>query len=528
MRGTAGVLLSLVTLVQRHCNVVDAQIYHFDNVAVPANRSLHTLYAFYVYSLEESPDRHMGDPFVKFKGLQAVANEAGAKKLTADELLKNRGVQLSMMRYKDFWSLIDPRKFCSTTVDVQEKRTLEVNQLLVQKDVVLSLEDVDVYMYTVKFPNASSSNSHGSDRKVKLRSTGVYILVFSNCGDFVDATVSGDVVVKNAYGFLPGNEYHKMPFYYWLLLAYVALAMVWMMLSLRWWKELFMIQNCVAAVIFFGLIEAFLWYIFFNDWNSTGVRGKFLFILAILFTVLKSAFSYMLVLVASLGWGVTRPYLDHQVIIKIQGLCLLYIILDFIREAVLSFRHSHTLSLAFVLLCLLPVSLLNGTIFYWVFTALSTLMETLQERRQVAKLLLFQRLWKILILALGVATFTLLFQIFNLSRSITARWKYQWLFADGVSHMLFLFVLACMMYLWAPHKHSQRYAYSQVEISDKEGMPDKPEAVWADDDAGLDDIDADEGEESFWAATHKETGDGGLKASSHAAGPDIIGASAAE
>ena len=25
----------------------------------------------------------------------------------------------------------------------------------------------------------------------------------------------GSVVVKNAYGFLPGNEYHKMPFYGW-------------------------------------------------------------------------------------------------------------------------------------------------------------------------------------------------------------------------------------------------------------------------------------------------------------------------
>merc|ERR1712217_694773 len=158
---------------------------------------------------------------------------------------------------------------------------------------------------------------------------------------------------------------------------------------------------------------------------------------------------------------------------------------DFIRESVLSFRHSHSLSLAFVLLCLLPVSLLNGAIFYWVFTALSSLMETLRERRQSEKLTLFQRLWKILIAALAVATFTLLFQIFNLSRSITARWKYQWLLTDGVSHILFLFVLAAMMYLWAPHKYSQRYAYStQVGNGDAEygmKMDEKPgAAVWAD------------------------------------------------
>merc|ERR1712151_252800 len=98
-----------------------------------------------------------------------------------------------------------------------------------------------------------------------------------------------------------------------------------------------------------------------------------------------------------LGWGVTRPYLDARTVMKVQAVSFLYIVLDFIRESVLSFRHSHSLSLAFVFLCLLPVSLLNGAIFYWVFTALSSLMETLRERRQFEKLLLFRRLWKILI-----------------------------------------------------------------------------------------------------------------------------------
>ena len=106
----------------------------------------------------------------------------------------------------------------------------------------------------------------------------------------------------------------------------------------------------------------------------------------------------MLVLVASLGWGVTRPYLDQPTILKawcllmlqhsvdlnglaaleVQALSCFYIVLDFIRESALSFRcmkkashdcrviairigglpwirHSHSLSIAFVLLCLLPV-----------------------------------------------------------------------------------------------------------------------------------------------------------------------------
>jgi hypothetical protein len=479
---------------------------------VPTNRSLHTLYAFYIFSHEEAPERPLGQPFVKFHDL--VAKPGLSPVPQGINLQDYKGIQLSIMKYTDFWELINPKKFCCTQEDEVIQKCEKKDQLLVRKPAGTKYQDVDVYSVAVGFTEAPMK-----DVKMSVRRTGVYILVFSNCGDYADATVAGSIVVKNAYGFLPGNEYHKMPFYGWLLLIYVTLAVMWMVLSLRWWKELFNIQNCITAVIFFGLVEAFLWYIFFNDWNSTGVRGKMLFILAILSSVVKSIFSYMLVLVAALGWGVTRPYLDKQVILKIQAVCFLYIVLDFIRESVLSFRHSHSLSLAFVLLCLLPVSLLNGGIFYWVFTALSSLMETLRDRRQFEKLALFQRLWKILIFALAVATATLLFQIFNLSRSITTRWKYQWLFADGVSHILFLVVLAAMMYLWAPHKYSQRFAYSQqVDSSDPDGAAAAaPADVWAEE-GGLDDEPDDA--DSFWATTHNSNAEGPK------APADVIGSAA--
>lgn len=471
--------------------VARAQLFTLEALEAPANRSLHTLYAFYVFSFDEAPDRPLGQPFVKFKSLTGTSKASAANDY--------KGIQLSILRYTDFWNLIDPNRFCCSATDVTNKHCERPGQLLVQKPPGTDAADADVFTATVSFAGGFTDVKH------ILRMTGVYILVFSNCGDWSDATIDGSVIVKNSYGFLPGNEYHKMPFYGWLLLIYVGLAAVWMVLSMRWWKEVFSIQNCISVVIFFGLVEALLWYTFFNDWNGSGSRGKILFIFAILSSVVKSIFSYMLVLVASLGWGVTRPYLDRQVILKMQVVSVLYIVLDFIRESVLSFRHSHSLSLMFVLLCLLPVSLLNGGIFYWVFIALSSLMETLRERRQFEKLALFQQLWKILILALSVATFTLLIQIFNLSRSITSRWKHQWLFSDGISHLIFLVVLAAMMYLWAPRKDSQRFAYSVADgsaddLDDKKG--DSAD-VWGDA-GGLDEV---EDGESFWETTQRDDDD---------------------
>eukprot|EP00929_Paragymnodinium_shiwhaense_P050088 TRINITY_DN25246_c0_g1_i1.p1 TRINITY_DN25246_c0_g1~~TRINITY_DN25246_c0_g1_i1.p1 ORF type:complete len:510 (+),score=110.88 TRINITY_DN25246_c0_g1_i1:132-1661(+) len=484
-----GLLLWLLQCSE-HFRVAIAQIYDFEETPIPGNRSLQTVYAFYVYSEAEAPER-IAPPFVKFAHLVAKAENPPSPATVTLETYK--GVEVSIMRYRDFWSLIHPDKFCAGPEDVAAGLAKAADTLMVMKKPGQSFADVDMYIRTVPF------NRPSEDKNFNIKSTGIYILVLSNCGDLNEATVSGNVIIKNSYGFLPGIEYHKLPFYGWLFLGYVILAIVWLALSLRWWKEVFNIQNCIAAVIFFGLVESFLWYIFYHDWNSSGRRGKIVFVLAIWSTVVKSCFSYMLVLVASLGWGVTRPFLDSQVIRKIQVMSFLYIVLDFIREAVFSFRHSHSLSLAFVLLCLLPVSLMNGAIFYWVFTALSNLILTLQERRQTEKLALFQTLWRILIIALSIATFSMLFQFFDVSRDNTSRWRYQWFFVDGIPHILFVFVLIAMMYLWAPHKYSQRYAYSQQINNDLEDSGKGNQAVWADDDI-LDGGDDDDGD-SFWAAT---------------------------
>merc|ERR1712176_845885 len=165
-------------------------------------KSLHTMYAFYIYSHQDAPERTMGQPFVKFHSL--VSHSAAGSVKADTDLTEYQGVQLSILPYKDFWVLINPGKFCSTQDDAQKGLADRQDQLLVNKPAGSSYSDVNMYMHTVRFPK--ESNTHPKDVQVSVRATGVYILVFSNCGDFVQATVSGSVVVKNAYGFLPGNE----------------------------------------------------------------------------------------------------------------------------------------------------------------------------------------------------------------------------------------------------------------------------------------------------------------------------------
>mmetsp|Transcript_19210 Transcript_19210/g.48037 ORF Transcript_19210/g.48037 Transcript_19210/m.48037 type:complete len:337 (-) Transcript_19210:647-1657(-) len=230
-------------------------------------------------------------------------------------------------------------------------------------------------------------------------------------------------------------------------------------------KQLFAIHRCIGFVILIGLLECGLWYHYYADWNEDGVRPQTLFICAILSTVAKNIFSQVLVLLASLGWGITQPTLPRNTIFKIQLLTFLYLILDSVREVVLSVRHSLVLPLSFVLLCLIPIAFLHGGILYWIFVALSSLLTELERSRQTAKLDLYLKFWKVLVLSVVILGVSFLYQLYTYSTSIERqlekqKWSQLWIFTDLVGHALFLLVLVTMMHLWAPSARSHQIAYS--------------------------------------------------------------------
>ena len=78
--------------------------------------------------------------------------------------------------------------------------------------------------------------------------------------------------------------------------------------------------------------------------------------------------------------------------LKVQCLAFLYIGFDFLRYAVLSVRsgREHNLPFLVVMACVIPVSVMNGVIFMWVFSSLSNLMVPPSERQQTEKLWLFE------------------------------------------------------------------------------------------------------------------------------------------
>ncbi|CAJ1413687.1 unnamed protein product [Effrenium voratum] len=424
-------------------------------------RSENLLYVYFLSAEGQTPNVTKAPPYVEFRGLTVTSTDPAK----SDESLKGyQGFQIHMIRYEDLWNLVDTSRMCSNTEDVQQGLSKKEDHLILKRSPGQSLESVHVYRHQVSFYQKEP------DEKQLVQGRGVYFLVLSNCGSFDKATISGEVVVRNSHGFLPGNEYQKMPFYGILAALCLGIFLVWSLLCLRWWKVLFNIHLAIGFVTFLGILESAVWFFYLSAWNKDGLASKPFFSISVLVSVTKSTLSYMLVLSACLGWGVTKPILDGGTICRISCISIVYIILNVVREVVLSFRHTQSVPIPFVLLCLLPVSMMNGGIFYWIFSALTNLMETLEAQGQKAKLALFKRLWWILVLSITFAVVVLLAQIFVFANDAEARWQEQWLVTDGAPQGGFLFILLAIMWLWAPNEDSQRFAYSAQLDEEQEGM----------------------------------------------------------
>mmetsp|Transcript_93103 Transcript_93103/g.221439 ORF Transcript_93103/g.221439 Transcript_93103/m.221439 type:complete len:477 (-) Transcript_93103:20-1450(-) len=459
------------------CSTACAQIYKFKEATVPESKSLSLLYAFFIYDPPNvTGKRPPVTPFVQFKSLKASST---SEDFDNDKLKDYQGLQIHLIKYEDLWSQVDTSQMCATYYDVQQGLSQVQDHLIIRRNKGQSLADVNVYRHQLRFGKKEP------DERFVVKHGGVYYLVVSNCGTFDQATISGQIVVKHQHGYLPANEYSKMPFYGISGLVCSGLFVIWVLLCVRWWTQLFNIHLCIAAVCFLAVAEAGIWYLFLIDWNSSGIHSNFLFASAVVFSVTRSTSSYMLVLLACLGWGVTKPILDGSTICRILCLSFIYIVLNVIREIVLAYSHSQAIPIPFVLLCLVPVSILNGGIFYWIFVALTGLMETLESQGQTEKLQIFKKLWWILLIAIAFAVGVLMAQVFVFSRDFPARWEEQWMFTDGAPQVGYVCVLTAIMCLWAPNEDSQRFAYSaQIDANaddQKESVIAQAEGISDDD-----------------------------------------------
>ena len=126
------------------------------------------------------------------------------------------------------------------------------------------------------------------------------------------------------------------------------------------------------------MIEVNLRYFDFANFNTFGVRSTGLLVVAVLFEMGKKAASRLLVLVVSMGYGVTRPNLGASTF-KVLVLATLYFANGANQGVVTAVSHTSTILVSEYLL-LVPVTLLDFIFDLAILKSLNSTIALLKEK----------------------------------------------------------------------------------------------------------------------------------------------------
>eukprot|EP01024_Parvocaulis_polyphysoides_P036503 TRINITY_DN3244_c2_g2_i2.p1 TRINITY_DN3244_c2_g2~~TRINITY_DN3244_c2_g2_i2.p1 ORF type:complete len:544 (+),score=43.31 TRINITY_DN3244_c2_g2_i2:45-1634(+) len=296
-----------------------------------------------------------------------------------------------------------------------------------------------------------------------ITKTGMYYLWFVACGqDLASLQVSGHTVWKNPFGYLPGMMSPNLKFFGLMALAYLILALVWMVLCFVNWRDLITLQHCISLVIAMDMMEMSTWYFDYVTFNHSGFRPEGTTLWAVILGCIRKTFSRVLVLLVAMGYGTVRPTLGG-LSKRVIAVGIAYLAAILVYDLYFNVGQIDDLEGWMRILLVLPASLLDAVFILWIFTALSRTLTQLQKKNQGVKLMLYRRFTNALAITVWIAVLWLVYELwFRFSDPDNEKWRYEWL-CNAFWYMLNFGFLVLICLLWAPSTNATRYAYQEAE-----------------------------------------------------------------
>jgi len=255
-----------------------------------------------------------------------------------------------------------------------------------------------------------------------------------------------------------------LPFYASMCGVYVLLGLVWLIICAMYWRDILRIQFWIGAVIFLGMLEKAMFTSEYQNINSTGQATEGLIIAAELVSALKRTLARMLVIIVSLGFGIVKPRLGPT-LHRVVGTGALYFVLAS-AESILRVIHPKNDFSNRVILAAVPLSVLDASICWWVFSSLIQTTRTLRLRRNLVKLGLYKHFTNTLIFNVLASVVFMLWSIkYHRVVNCLTEWRDLWV-DDAFWHLLFSALLCVIMVLWRPSNNNQRYAFTPLLYED--------------------------------------------------------------
>ncbi|XP_053363552.1 transmembrane protein 87A-like [Clarias gariepinus] len=279
-------------------------------------------------------------------------------------------------------------------------------------------------------------------------------------------SVTLEVSMIGPHQYISASEWPLMIFYMVMCIIYVLLGVLWLALSACYWRDLLRIQFWIGGVIFLGMLEKAVYYAEFQSIRYDGLSVQGAVVFAEVLSAVKRTLARVLVIIASLGYGIVKPRLG-ALLHRVVGVGLLYLSFSVV-EGILRVNSGQGSSSR--LLCDIVLAVTDSCIVWWIFISLAQTMKLLRLRRNVVKLSLYRHFTNTLIFAVIASVIFIIWttKTFKLSKC-QSDWREMWI-DDAFWRFLFSTILLVIMFLWRPSANNQRYAFSPLvdEISDEE------------------------------------------------------------
>lgn len=328
----------------------------------------------------------------------------------------------------------------------------------------------------------SQSTTGLHDTKYSVVKTGFYCVMarplYYDSENYKSSKYAAEVNFRNSYGQLAGAEINKLPMYGLLAIAYgVAMALY----SFAFWKhkhELLPLQKYLLAFFVFLTTENIFVWAYYDIVNQKGITAGttvYMVFLSIM-SAGKATFSFFLLLIVALGYGIVYPKLNKSLMRK----CQFYTIFSF-ALCVAFLIHSYTVDIEdptpLIMITFIPF-LLSMVVFYFlIIRAMSKTTQYLKEQRQVVKLKMYRNLllviWcSFIILSAGIVVSSVFYLGMNTIEMIERDWRTRFFFTDFWPSLVYFVVFCAIAFMWRPTDTSYMLAASQQLPTDPENVAD--------------------------------------------------------
>ncbi|KAI1327826.1 lung seven transmembrane receptor-domain-containing protein [Xylariaceae sp. FL0255] len=302
-----------------------------------------------------------------------------------------------------------------------------------------------------------------------IQKSGYYCVAAYSTSDFM-----GIVEFREAYGELPATQIPKLPFYGGITILYAVVTVFWGFLYYQHRYDILPVQNYITAILVFLVVEMLLTWAFYDVLNRQGssIGSKVLLILVAILNAFRNSFSFFLLLIVCMGYGVVKPSLG-KTMTYVRWLAVAHFVFG-LAYAITSLVVSPEAVGPFLLLIVLPLAGTLTAFYVWTLNSLNFTLKDLRERKQTAKEAMYKKLWWCILVSILVIFGFFFFNSFSFASAsdpdyVPFHWKSRWFILDGWLNLVYFADVAWVAYVWRPTANNRRFAMSDEIAQDEDG-----------------------------------------------------------